>query len=162
MSIQYLENPLLFINSTGSSVPKGRNVRTQSRTQQAKGPAKNQAGSFGLLDLNVKRYESSKEDSKPTRKRRKGVTDLDDEYTSTLLQQQNAIPTSRLALSLPAPARSSAAASLKPAEVLAVATFHIRRIAAMTVRAQPSRLREALRCRQWSCVPYALERFGKR
>ena len=55
----------------------------------------------------------------------------------------------------------SPAGSLNPSEVLAVATFHVRRIAAMTVRAHPDRLREALRCRQWSCVPFALERFGR-
>ena len=50
---------------------------------------------------------------------------------------------------------------LNPTEILTVATFHIRRIAAMTIRTDPERLPDALRCRQWSCISFAYECFGK-
>jgi hypothetical protein len=40
------------------------------------------------------------------------------------------------------------------------ACSHIRRIAAMTIRQHPERLRDVLRCRQWSCVSLAFQRFG--
>ena len=154
MSLQYLENPFLFINSTDASVPKGRNVRTQSRSQQANGPSRDQGGHFGLLNLKVKRHDSSDE-SGTARKRRKRV--FEPKHRASVSGSLRL----DLDITLAPPNYTNSENSLNPSEVLTVATFHIRRLAAMTVLAQPNRLGEVLRCRQWACVPFALERFGK-
>ena len=124
-------------------------------------PPAAQHGHFGTLDLDLKRHGSG-EEGKLVRKRRKRAD----------MQIQNgcsALPLrldERLLPSLPIPVLPPTAAglasfNLNPAEVLAVASFHIRRIAAMTIRADPTRLSEVLRYRQWSCVSFALDRVGR-
>lgn len=50
---------------------------------------------------------------------------------------------------------------LNPDTILAAATFHVRRMAAISMRTAPDRLPNILRCRQWSCIPYAYNCFGK-
>ena len=162
MAFQYDENALLFINSSGPSVPKGRNVRTQARTQQASllAPAKQQLVYFSELDLSAKR-QSDTQSSETGRKRRKAVVHQNSQSPSKALVRQANPPETRLTVGLPAPHGAFPNGQLDPREVLTVATFHIRRIAAMTVRTHPDRLGDVLRCRQWSCVSFAFKRFGK-
>ena len=164
MSVQYNETPFLFVNSTDSSIPQGRNVRTQARTQQAaqQAPVNNQEGCFALINFDLKRH-CGRNESKTVRKRRKqtwetyplnvaGSTPKLSGHTNTTLSKCIRPSGSTFQVLTP---------NLNPSEVLAVATFHIRRLAAMTIRSYPNRLTEILRCRQWSSVSIAVDRFGQ-
>lgn len=160
MRLQYQENPLLFLNSSGPSVPSGRNVRAHSRTLHLSNATPNQTGYFGQIQLNGKRdHDENKSRSSP--KRRKAVVSLNNQHVTSPRRMPGQTtaesPDSGVALSRSA----SPNALLDPSEILAVATFHIRRIAAMTIRQHPERLRDVLRCRQWSCVSVAFQRSGK-
>ena len=143
MTAQYIENPVLFINSTSGAVPKGRNVRAQSRSQEAHviAPPKEQKGHFIVLDLNAKSAVGA--DKPAPRKRRKTHN-----HGSEITKMDSLTNLSHRL-------RGANEIHLDPRNILPLATFHVRRIAAMTVRADPSRLSEILRCRQWSCVPYS-------
>ena len=164
MSFRYVENPLVFLNSICASAPNGRNVRAQSRTQKASqlAPANKQAGQFGSFHVDLKRHGGAGE-RKNTRKRRKRANDTDHADIDSLCQSRsNQSHTTSMVHTVPQASTPTAIyPPLKPSEILAFATFHIRRIAAMTIQAHPDRLTQVLRCRQWSCVPVALERFGK-
>lgn len=163
-SFRYNENPLVFVNSTDSSIPQGRNVRAQARTQQAaqQAPVRRQEGSFALLDFNLKRH-SGKQDSKCGQKRRKKTSQSSGSSSPNSQCDVVAKPGPHLTnFTNPLQAiQLVPRSSPNPSEVLAVATFHIRRLAAMTVQTHPDRLTEVLRCRQWSCVSIALDRFGQ-
>jgi hypothetical protein len=160
MRLQYQENPLLFLNSSGPSVPSGRNVRAQARTLQLSNAPPNQTGYFGQIQLSIKRDNDENKSRSPP-KRRKAVVSLNGQHVTSLRRKSDQTtaetPSNDVALS-----RSvSPNASVDPSEILAAATFHIRRIAAMTIRQHPERLRDVLRCRQWSCVSVAFQRSGK-
>lgn len=162
MRLQYQENPLLFLNSTGPSARSGRNARSQSRSQQASLASvnPNQTGYFGQIQLNVKRNNNESK-NKASNKRRKANINLPSQQPSSI-RRKSADLTSGTASNGAVVSRSASPnASLDPSEILAVATFHIRRIAAMTIRQHPERLRDVLRCRQWSCVSLAFQRFGQ-
>ena len=148
---QYQENPLLFLNTTGPSVPSGRNVRAQARTQQASlaNATPTQGGYFGQIQLNGK-HTSDVNGQKTPQKRRRTTSRLNGQ-TAKYADRQLTNGTLKTGSDSP----------LDPSEVLAVATFHIRRIAAMTIRQHPERLRDVLRCRQWSCISIAFQRTGK-
>ena len=158
MKFQYQENPLLFLNSSGPSVPSGRNVRAQARTQHLSNAIPNQTGFFSQIQLSGKREHDESKVKSPT-KRRKAVASLNGQNDTRLMHDQ---PTAESPVNAVGSSRSvSPNASMDPSEVLAVATFHIRRIAAMTIRQHPERLRDVLRCRQWSCVSVAFQRSGQ-
>ena len=164
MRLQYQENPLLFLNSSGPSAPSGRNVRAQARTQQAASllsAPTNQKGSFGQIQLNVKR-DNDESKSRAPQKRRKATARLSgQDATDNIHRIQEREARASPSTSLGSPKGASSNAPLDPSEILPIATFHIRRIAAMTVREHPDRLRDVLRCRQWSCLSVAVQRFGK-
>ena len=163
MRLQYQENPLLFLNSSGPSAPSGRNARAQARTQQAASllsAPTNQKGTFGQIQFNVKR-DNDESSSKAPQKRRKATAHLTGHTTTDSHRTQEQAARESPSNTVSATQGDSSNAALDPSEILAVATFHIRRIAAMTVRQHPDRLRDVLRCRQWSCVSLAFQRFGK-
>lgn len=161
MTLQYQENPLVFLNSNGPSSLSGRNVRSRERSKAAQKHANpNQTGYFGQIQLNGKR-DNEEGRVKATSKRRKatlspiGQVYMGLDHAPGYLDRgcsSNAITISR---------SGSPGPPLDPSEILAVATFHIRRIAAMTIQQHPERLRDVLRCRQWSCVSVAFQRFGR-
>ena len=94
-------------------------------------------------------------------KRQKTVTGLSKRGCSKVHDGGKEAPRATPITGLSSTNSTSTDAPLDPSEVLTVATFHIRRIAAMIVRSRPDRLGEVLRCRQWSCVSSAFQRFGK-
>ena len=151
MPLQYLENPVVFVNSSSSVIPNGRNARAQSRTQGARlaTTAQAQQGQFHVLDLN----STSPHIDRPKAKKRRKLNQWDGTQTQWAITQ--------LPITVPRPLTGPSEMCFDPADVLTVATFHIRRIAAMIVRSDPSRLADVLRCRQWACVSTALDRFGK-
>ena len=164
MTFRYNENPFLFVNSTGSSVPQGRNVRAASRTQQAaqQAPGRSQEGQFAVLDFALENQDGS-EETKKGRKSRRKVPERRNGATVHLqrLRVVRANEAPKRCLTMPDNAPLSPPSTINPSEILALATFHIRRLAAMTVQIQPNRLVEVLRCRQWSCMSIALDRVGQ-
>ena len=166
MAWRYDENPLLFVTSTDSSVPNGRNVRSAARTQciaaqQAK--RTEQVGQFAVIDFSNKRRHED-EDKQATRKQRKASRPRQSRRTGALRSKTHAFQPSGLVAASTSPALPTLLVEPQawplvqnPSDTLVVATFHIRRIAAMVLRQQPERLLEVLRFRQWSCVSIARE-----
>lgn len=160
MTLQYQENPLLFLNSSGPSAPSGRNARAQARTKGAQTSSPpTTGGSFGQIQLNVKR-DNDDGKTKTPQKRRKAISNINRQIATNTPQLDQLSQGSSVHNQDRSPASDSSISSLDPSEILAVATFHIRRIAAMTIRKRPDRLRDVLRCRQWSCVSIAFQRLG--
>lgn len=159
MHVEYLENAVLFVNSTTRVVPDGRNVRTHSRAQtaQAVAPLRAQQGQFHVLDLGAT-YPALSGKQAPNKRRKL------DRPRHGLLSEEKRLPqviTLHGHLSDWSSFPELGDVRLDPTDVLTVATFHIRRTAAMIVRSDPARLPDVLRCRQWACVSFALDRLGK-
>lgn len=133
-----MSEPLIFVTSETANVPTGRNVRAHARTESARlsNPPKAQQGRFSSFKVRDWDESGFKSDVKSSRKRRK----------------QKAIST-RCAIDSQQPVIS--VVDSKPCigglleDALAIATFHIRRTVAQTALCQPTRLAQALRCRQW-------------
>ena len=157
---QYFENPLLFLNSTGGSVPSGRNVRSQYRTSTHLVPTGKQEGRFGSFNVELKSGNSAAPCANMRKKRRVSRHVVSKEACSLPQPPNGTESTSLRILQDDTPPASHP--RLDPLDVLAFATFHIRRLAAATIRANPERLTQVLRCRQWSTVgSFALQRVGK-
>ena len=123
MRMQYQENPLLFLNSSGPVAKSGRNVRSAERSRAAQANATpNQTGYFGQIQLNTKRdCDEPKTTASP--KRRKAIASP---------KIPNHAGEQRLSEDLPGrvPSRGvvvsrsvSPSPALDPSEILAVATL---------------------------------------
>lgn len=164
MARHYIENPLLFVNSTDSSIPTGRNVRTKCRSQEAASRhalMTTEGVHFEVLNFRSNRsYRRERVKSSRKNRTRSSHTDNDNPVTSVgplsqgITESMHGLPTS---LVIP----NIWPLAVNPLKVMAVATFHIRRISAMFLRRNPDRLAEVLRCRQWSYVPIALDSLGQ-
>lgn len=157
----YAENPLLFINSTDGRTPHGRNVRAQRRSHLARQcvPTNPQGGQYGVLDFQKPKTKAEH----AVAKRQRTSCDAEGEIKAALAKQRRIRTTCEtfISSSMRPMKTEFAVPLLNPSEVLALATFHIRRIAAIKIRADPQTLAETLRCRQWSCVSFAYNCFGK-
>jgi hypothetical protein len=123
MRIQYQENPLLFLNSSGPVARSGRNVRSAERSKAAQANATpNQTGYFGQIQLNTKRdNDEPKTNASP--KRRKAIASPKSPCHAGTQRLQEDLP-SRVPSSGVVVSRSvSPGPSLDPSEILAVATL---------------------------------------
>ena len=156
----YDDKALLFITSTDARIPQGRNVRAQHRTKTARkaAPAK---GEFATLDFRVAHEDS---DFPPCKRQKRGKK-ADSGNDKAVVRDRSVLldvyhrkatcnPTSPLMDEWTLP-------FINPADILSVATFHVRRMAVMSMTAEPVGLASVLRRRGWSCVPYAYNCFGK-
>lgn len=165
----YDDQALLFITSTDARIPQGRNARAQHRTRTASKAAPAQ-GTFATLDLstagqdadgphaarkwqNLKRSKQRPPQSRELTKARRPK------------QQQQHHHHHHHDMFLPVPTRPMgsdwALPFINPADILSVATFHVRRMAVMSMDTDSGGLTNILRCRQWSCIPFAFTCFGK-
>ena len=161
----YDDKSLLFITSTDAQVPQGRNARAQHRAKTAAraAPAK---GKFATLDLRPTdtNAKADRNDEAQTRKRRRQEGAFTERKTPA--GPKSHFDLSRFVSRGPSSPLAGSAANwtlpfINPAEILIVATFHVRRMAVMAMQSELSGLTKALRCRQWSCMPFAFSCFGK-
>lgn len=165
MSPQYLENPILLVNSNGPVAASGRNVRARFRTQQAakRTRSEGQNGQFGVFEVNPGTTSTTAADVYPVRKRSK-CPDQATEFDSNIIAQwpKKAVrDQSVIRKPKHGPKSVLVHSTLKPSEVLAYATFHIRLLASMAVLTNPDHLSQVLLCRQWSCISLPADRIGK-
>ncbi|KAK3701407.1 hypothetical protein LTR37_015505 [Vermiconidia calcicola] len=160
MANLYNDAPVLFLNSNGAAFPSGRNARAHYRARETStlAPSKAQGGHFEVFAVDPKRQSTS--NSRTPRKRRKQASGTDETNSGNAVQRLSEHRKIAPHPSLSSYLRVSDATNINPSDVLAVATFHIRRIAAMTIHEDPGRLSEVLRCRQWSSVYLNLSHFG--
>ncbi|KAM0712034.1 hypothetical protein Q7P37_011128 [Cladosporium fusiforme] len=147
--------PLIFITSTDSSIPQGRNARAQARTR----------GSSQSLRLQNKPTSgftrSSLGNSDPTRrpKRRlsRRIEALSDEQQALIPARSRSRP-----VCLPVLPPSLPSSGVDPEAILSLARFHIARTAVVLVRYHPERLGDALRWRHWTYASIAPIATGER
>lgn len=164
MSSQYLENPILLVNSSGPSAASGRNVRAQFRTRQAakRIRSESQCGQFGCFELGSGNPYTPVQENSPVRKRNKR-SPANSKDAGTIAQwprnvRQRRSPTPEVLHCEPPPPTLP---KLSPSEVLAYATFHIRLMSSMALLTNFDRLSQVLMCRQWSCISLPTDRLGK-
>lgn len=156
MALHYIENPVLFLNSGANFViPNGRNARIKYRAQEAAAHSSstaNENAHFGVLNFR-----------RPHPRSRKGVKAGGKRRTQKDYAENETCNVAPCILAAPRPALDDhcQAVVADPANVLAVATFHIRRSAALTLKRHPDRLVEVLRCRQWSSLSITSDRLGR-
>lgn len=152
----YDDKSLLFITSTDGRIPQGRNARAQHRTETASKavPAK---GSFGTIDLRPADEAEGKHSRK--RQRRTNTSHGQSNYLVNGPVTDTLEPCQRD--KLPRSLTTDWALFINPTEILSVATFHVRRMAVVSMRSDPEEVANVLRRRQWSCVPFAHNCFGK-
>lgn len=156
----YDDKALLFITSTDARIPQGRNARAQHRAKTASQTAPATKGEFGTLECRAGDDEDAKVQARKRQKRCRLLPKVDSALTrkqpieQTILNHQRgtSIRSMDSGWSLP---------FINPAEILSVATFHIRRMTTMSTQSERDGLTNLLRRRQWSCVPYAYNCFGK-
>lgn len=167
MSPQYLENPILLVNSSGPHATSGRNVRARFRTQQAakRIRSETQNGHFGMFEIDPKPYVTTADNIFAHRKPSHFVNQVTDHDVDTITQRPNKVPrvrsSSHKVVQDEPPLQPCSA--LNPSEILAYANFHIRLLASMTILTNRSRdsLSQVLLCRQWSCVSFPADGVGK-
>lgn len=156
----YDDKALLFITSTDARIPQGRNARAQHRSKVASKVVSAQ-GTFRTLDLNATEQDAEGH----TRKRQRRIKSLP-KSSNGLLNSGGAKSYDRcrdnaLDCSLKCLDEEWALPFINPTEILSVATFHVRRMAAMSMDSKPEGLVDVLRRRSWSCLPFASNCFGK-
>lgn len=154
-------NSLVFITSSTSKVPSGRNARRHDQAERARSshPVTEQDGQFLIFDLKTLDADNQVQEVRK-RRRKAGRPDNANKhmvptYLEPSLPNQ---PTADISL-----LRSTwlAAMSHDFQDVLAIAAHHVRRTAAQIAYTQPWRMAEILRGRQWAVAPFTFQQLQK-
>lgn len=148
--------PLIFITSTDSTIPQGRNARAQARTKAFSHSLRPQhLPTDGFTRSQSGHPDLASSIKSPRRRLGRRKEAPEDEHQALLSARSRPRPPCLQLL-------TTSRCGVDPDAILSLARFHIARVAVVLVRYHPERLGDVLRWRHWTYASIAPISVGER